>query len=78
MTDLDCDELVELVTDFLERALDAETERRVDDHLAQCDGCTAYVEQVRATIGSARRVEPEPVDPATRDRLLEAFRELPR
>ena len=33
MTDLNCDELVELVTDHLDGALDEETERRVTDHL---------------------------------------------
>jgi Putative zinc-finger len=34
MTDLNCDELVELVTGYLDGALDGETERRVTDHLS--------------------------------------------
>ena len=74
MTAMDCDELVELVTAYLDEALDAETQRRVTDHLTGCDGCQAYVAQVRATIRSAGDFGSEPVDPATRDRLLEAFR----
>lgn len=78
MNMLDCDELVELVTAYLDEALDAETQRRVDDHLAGCDGCQAYVSQVRTTIRSAGHVEPAQVDPATRDRLLEAFRKHSR
>ena len=34
-----CAELVELVTAFLEGALDPDTERRFIEHLAVCDGC---------------------------------------
>jgi anti-sigma factor RsiW len=50
MTDLNCDELVELVTDYLDGALDGDSERRVADHLSGCDGCTTYVDQIRQTI----------------------------
>jgi anti-sigma factor RsiW len=78
MTEMDCDELVELVTAFLDEALDPETERRVEDHLAQCDGCDAFVEQVRATIRSAGLITPGTLDPATRESLLGAFRKLSR
>ena len=52
MADLNCDELVELVTDHLDGALDDETERRVADHLAGCDGCTGYVDQMKRTIAT--------------------------
>jgi anti-sigma factor RsiW len=76
--DLDCVELVELVTEFLDGALDAATERRVVDHLALCDGCTTYVEQFRTTVDAlghlpAERVADMP-GPA-RDALLAAFRQ---
>jgi anti-sigma factor RsiW len=74
MTTMDCDDLVELVTAYLDEALDAETQRRVVDHLNGCDGCQTYVAQIRATIRSVGQLAPVPVDPATRDRLLEAFR----
>ena len=50
MSDLDCDELVELVTEFLDGALAPAAERRVTDHLALCDGCATYVAQFRATV----------------------------
>jgi anti-sigma factor RsiW len=78
VTDLNCDELVELVTDYLDSALDDETGRRVADHLAGCDGCTTYVAQVRqtiATLGSSRP-EVELTDEA-RNALLAAFRKPP-
>jgi anti-sigma factor RsiW len=78
MSDLDCAELVELVTEFLDGALDAATERRVVDHLAGCDGCTTYVEQFRATVEELGHLPADRVAelprPA-RDALLSAFRQ---
>ncbi len=50
MTGLDCDELVELVTSYLEGRLDRDTERRFNEHLAACDGCDRYLDQFRQTI----------------------------
>jgi anti-sigma factor RsiW len=78
VTDLNCEELVELVTDHLDGALDDETERRVADHLTGCDGCTSYVDQMKqtiATLGSSP-ADVELTDEA-RDALLAAFREPP-
>ena len=78
MTDLNCDELVELVTGYLDGALDGPTERRVADHLSGCDGCTTYVDQVRQTItalGSSPADVELPLE--VRDALLAAFRERP-
>jgi anti-sigma factor RsiW len=72
--ELACAELVELVTDYLEAKLSESERRRFDEHLAECDGCTAYVEQLRATIAVAGRV-PAPELPAELEgRLLDAFR----
>jgi anti-sigma factor RsiW len=78
VTDLNCDELVELVTDHLDGALDDETERRVSDHLAGCDGCTTYVDQIRQTITSlgSSSSDVELTDEA-RNALLAAFRDPP-
>jgi anti-sigma factor RsiW len=73
-----CAELVELVTAFLEGALEPATERRFVEHLAICDGCETYVDQMRRTIDAVGQVEPESLSDETRDRLLEAFRTFPR
>ena len=77
MRDLDCDELVELVTEFLDGELDAEAERRVVDHLSLCDGCTTYVEQFRTTVDELGHLPAERIaelpEPA-RDALFAAFR----
>ena len=73
-----CAELVELVTAYLEGALDPDTEQRFVEHLALCDGCDLYVEQMRRTIAEVGEVEPESLSATTRDRLLDAFRTFPR
>lgn len=69
-----CRELVELITDYLEGVLPADQARRVAAHLAACGGCSAYVEQMRATIRLLGRVPPESVSPAMEAELAEAFR----
>lgn len=73
-----CAELVELVTAFLEGALAPDTERRFVEHLAICDGCETYLDQMRRTITEVGRVEPESLSDETRDHLLDAFRAFPR
>jgi anti-sigma factor RsiW len=73
-----CAELVELVTAYLDGALDPAIEQRFVEHLALCDGCEIYVEQIRRTAAEVGQVEPEHLSEETRDRLLEAFRSFPR
>jgi anti-sigma factor RsiW len=50
MTDLTCIEFVELVTGYLDEALDAETWRRFAEHLPTCEGCRRYLNQHRLVI----------------------------
>ena len=71
---LSCQELVELVTDYLEdRLLPAERER-FEGHLTLCPGCDTYVEQMRETIRLTGELTAEAIAPAARDTLLAAFR----
>ena len=77
VADMSCNELVELVTDFLEGALDPETERRFVDHLAQCDGCDRYLDQVRRTVAAVGGQPVDPLPDQTRAALLAAFRDTP-
>jgi anti-sigma factor RsiW len=71
---MECDEFVELVTGYLEGALDDADRRRVEEHLDLCDGCSTYLGQVRATIAGLHALPPERGSTPARDRLLEAFR----
>jgi anti-sigma factor RsiW len=73
--DLNCNELVELVTDYLEGKLSEEERRRFDDHLSKCGGCTNYVEQFRETIRLTGTLRTDDLDPGARDTLLEQFRD---
>jgi len=75
MSDLNCDEFVELVTAYLEGDLDAETEQRVVEHLAVCDGCDVYLDQIRVTVQTAGDLPAESVSEVRRQRLLDAFRD---
>ena len=70
---LDCKELVELVTEYLEGALDDRERRRFEAHVADCDGCEAYLQQFRTAIGSVGRLAAED-RPAGEAALLELFR----
>ena len=54
-----CKEFVELVTDYLEGTLPAEERARMDAHLAECDGCAGYLEDLRRLVGTLAAT-PEP------------------
>ena len=71
--ELACQEVVELVTAYLEDALDPGDRERFEEHLVFCDGCENYLEQVRTTIRLTGRVEHE-LPAELEARLLEAFR----
>ena len=75
---LSCQELVELVTDYLEGALDERHMRAFDQHLAGCDGCTTYVEQLRVTIRITGTLTPDDLTPEAESALLQAFRDWRR
>jgi len=72
--ELSCQELVELVTDYLEGALPAELHERFDRHIAHCSGCQAYLAQMHATIRITGKLEAESLSPEAERTLLDAFR----
>ena len=75
---ISCQEVVELVTDYLEGALPPDLQARFEDHLSLCDGCVWYVDQIRMTVQAVGRIGEEDVPPETRDGLVAAFREFKR
>jgi anti-sigma factor (TIGR02949 family) len=74
--ELTCAEVVELITSYLDRRLSAADAERFEEHVAFCDGCSTYLEQMRATIAATGKVRDEDVPAELRDRLLATFREL--
>ena len=71
---LGCQELVELVTDYLEGALPEEERLRFEDHIGRCDGCEIYLEQIRQTVSLLGGLPDEALSPEAERELLEAFR----
>jgi hypothetical protein len=74
-----CQEIVELITDYLERALDAETAALFEEHINFCDGCEAYLGQMRVTIAAVGSFEDfEEPPPDVRWQLMRDFQEFQR
>jgi anti-sigma factor RsiW len=73
---MDCNELVELVTAYLDGALDPDTRARFDAHVLDCDGCENYLQQFRETVRTVGKITDDELDPAFRNRLLDAFKNI--
>jgi anti-sigma factor RsiW len=72
--ELVCQEVVELVTDYLEDALSRSERRRFEAHLAGCENCSEYLRQMRATIRLTGRLGAEDLTPEMREEFTELFR----
>jgi anti-sigma factor RsiW len=73
--ELACQELVELVTAYLEGTLDPAEKARFDEHLGVCPGCHTYLEQMRRTIEAVGRLKVDHLQPERRQELLQLFRD---
>jgi anti-sigma factor RsiW len=71
---LACQEIVEMVTDYLEGALPRGERRRLESHLADCPHCIEYLAQMRATIRFTGRLEPDDLTAEMREDLGELYR----
>jgi anti-sigma factor RsiW len=76
--DVTCQELVELVTEYLEGTLEPSDSARFAAHVERCDGCTEYLVQFRETITAVGHLPPESIDPAAATKLLGVFRDWKR
>ena len=73
--ELSCKELVALVTAYLEGVLDRPAHARFEEHLAECPGCQAYVEQMRTTIHLVGTLTEDTIEPEASQALLAVFRD---
>jgi predicted anti-sigma-YlaC factor YlaD len=71
---LSCQEVVELVTDYLEESLSPEDAVLFEQHLNFCEGCVWYVDQLRTTVEVLGEIREEDIPAETKDRLMGAFR----
>ena len=72
--ELTCVQLVELVTDYLEGALDDAERARFEQHIGECDGCTNYLDQMRVTIAVVGRLDADDLSDEAKSELVAAFR----
>jgi anti-sigma factor RsiW len=72
--EMPCQELVELVTAYFDGTLSRSDRRGFEAHIAACEHCTAYVEQMRLVVAATGRLTEDDIEPAARAELLEAFR----
>ncbi len=78
MSDLTCQEFVELVTDYFEGVLDKDTTARFDEHRALCPGCETYLLQMKETVTRLGEIPAESLSEEMQSTLLSAFRDLRR
>jgi predicted anti-sigma-YlaC factor YlaD len=71
---VNCKALVELVTDYLEGALDPVVATRFEEHLIMCQPCNVYLDQMRSIRQAGGPLSEESLPEETRAGLVEAFR----
>lgn len=72
---LTCQQLTELVTNYLERRLPFSRRVAFQMHLGMCRHCRAYLHQMKETIRTLGKLPSEPIPPDVRQALLERFRQ---
>src|SRR5260370_28695996 len=68
-----CQELVDVITGYLEGTLPVADRSRFDAHLATCSACQEHLEQIRPLVRLTGKLSPKSLEPATSDSLLAAF-----
>ena len=76
--DMTCQELVEVVTEYLDGSLPPSERHRFERHLAGCDGCVNYLNQMRHTIRVLGRLGADDIPADEQERLLTLFRDWRR
>lgn len=74
---LACQEVVELVTAYLDDALPLARRALVEAHLSACADCTRYLEQIRVTVAQLGSLPLDGLSEEAYEALAEAFRDLP-
>jgi anti-sigma factor RsiW len=72
--ELVCQEVVELISDYIEGALPRAQRRRLERHLDDCEHCTEYLAQMRATIRLTGTLGTHDLTPKMQTDLVELYR----
>jgi anti-sigma factor RsiW len=71
---MECKDLVEAVTAYLEGDMPPQDRARFDEHLALCAGCTNYLAQIRETIRLTGSLDADALPETQRTALQGVFR----
>jgi anti-sigma factor RsiW len=72
--EMTCQELVEVITDYIEGTMSAGDRQRFDAHLGECPYCVNYLDQMRTVISTLGALDEDSIPAGARDELLDAFR----
>jgi len=78
LPEMPCQELVEVITSYLDGSLGEVDRQRFEEHLLECDWCVRYLEQMRETLDLLGTVPVDTLSPEAQSTLLDAFRDLMR
>ncbi len=70
-----CQEVAELVTEYLEGSMSLSERMRFQMHLGMCFACRNYLRQMKYTVATLQQLPPDPVPPAVKDELMKRFRD---
>lgn len=73
-----CRDIVELLGEYLDGALDPETASALEAHLAGCQDCEAFFNTYRGTVRSSRALSERQLPRELRERLLTFLRRQAR
>jgi anti-sigma factor RsiW len=75
LPEMPCQEIVEVITEYFEGTLPEPDKTRFEEHLALCDPCTIYLEQMRRTIRVLGKIDPLALSESDQEKLLSLFRD---
>jgi anti-sigma factor (TIGR02949 family) len=72
-----CKEVFAMLSEYLDRELNAEACQEIEAHLADCPPCIEFLNSLKRTVGLCKGCQPAgpppPLTPETRDKMLAAY-----
>ncbi|MFQ5830065.1 MAG: anti-sigma factor family protein [Candidatus Methylomirabilia bacterium] len=73
-SEMRCSAIADLLADYLEGSLPAETARSLEAHLEGCQPCIAFVNTYKGTVQAVRKLRDSEIPKELRDRLCSFLR----
>jgi anti-sigma factor (TIGR02949 family) len=70
---LTCKDFLKELSDYLDESLDAQVRARLEEHITACPNCWVIADTTRRTIQIYKGMDPYPVPPDVRERLMAAL-----